>query len=87
MTIKRCGVCLVSGSGSTWIKGFFEFSLVRVKYRKLLGKHGSHLRQLNWVAFQIINISYIDAGYCVIEYWVVVQFRLWLGLNSGLEKV
>jgi hypothetical protein len=38
MTIKRCGGSLVSGSGST-IEGFFEFSLVRVKYRKLLGKH------------------------------------------------
>jgi hypothetical protein len=39
MTIKRCGGSLVSRSGSTWIEGFFELSLVRVKNIKLLGKH------------------------------------------------
>jgi hypothetical protein len=43
------------------------------------------------LVFQIIHISYVDvhvdAGYRVIEYWVVVQFRLWVGLNSGSEKV
>jgi hypothetical protein len=39
------------------------------------------------LVFQIIHISYVDAGYRVIEYWVVLQVRLWVGLNSGSERV